>query len=535
MKNKFLVFILSIYVVTVFSAGAFAAGGENIRDNIKKYADDIISYKLVSSEYDTVDEWIKDDIALGAGVISDWYAFALVQGYGYGVSAYTNALEKYLDGRKITSVVSAQKYALILLAVNGNEKLAASLAEGSVGGQGIISYVYGLHLIKNGIDLLHDGVDKIVDEITALQRDDGGWSVTGKVSDPDVTAMVLQSLASYTSSDTVKSSVDKAIDFLSEAMLYECDYKSYGVANAESTAQVIIALSALGIDPFEDDRFIKDGKTLFDGLEKYRLPDGSFSHTEGGETNDTATVQALLAYISYLRFLDGKDSLFVLDSTGDETVGTESDTDNTTEESADGDKFAQDVTKVGYKVWVSCTVLGISALVSVVLVVAGKRNPKNFLFIFSAAAVVILMVFTVKLESRDSYYSDTAELFDPVGSVTISINCTSISDKITGEYIKNDGIILDRTSFDIESGDTVYDVLLRAVKKYGIHMESSGGEGMKYVTGISYLYEFDHGDLSGWTYYVNGVVPSVGCDGCKLSDGDVIEWVYTLDLGRAFE
>ena len=55
---------------------------------------------------------------------------------------------------------------------------------------------------------------------------------------------------------------------------------------------------------------------------------------------------------------------------------------------------------------------------------------------------------------------------------------------------------------------------------------------MAYIAGINYLYEFDFGELSGWTYRVNGEVPSVGCDKYELKDGDKVEWIYTCELGK---
>ncbi|MBR1898597.1 MAG: DUF4430 domain-containing protein, partial [Oscillospiraceae bacterium] len=61
---------------------------------------------------------------------------------------------------------------------------------------------------------------------------------------------------------------------------------------------------------------------------------------------------------------------------------------------------------------------------------------------------------------------------------------------------------------------------------------SANAHGMVYIAGINYLYEYEFGDLSGWVYHVNGISPSRGCGDYLLSDGDVIEWLYTCDLGR---
>ena len=88
-------------------------------------------------------------------------------------------------------------------------------------------------------------------------------------SDADSTAMVLQALAPHRENERVALAVEKALAFLSRRQLADGDFAAFGVANPESTAQVIIALCALGIDP-EDGRFVKDGKGLWDGIEKYR-------------------------------------------------------------------------------------------------------------------------------------------------------------------------------------------------------------------------------------------------------------------------
>ena len=46
------------------------------------------------------------------------------------------------------------------------------------------------------------------------------------------------------------------------------------------------------------------------------------------------------------------------------------------------------------------------------------------------------------------------------------------------------------------------------------------------------LGEKEHGDMSGWMYRVDGEFPDYGCSRYVLHDGQVVEWVYTCDLGR---
>ena len=97
-------------------------------------------------------------------------------------------------------------------------------------------------------------------------------------------------------------------------------------------------------------------------------------------------------------------------------------------------------------------------------------------------------------------------------------------------------MILPLTSIELCEGETVFDILTRAARRYAIHLDNRGSalsmHGTTYIAGINYLYEYDFGDLSGWIYHVNGVTASVSCGEYVLSDGDLIEWLYTCDLGE---
>ena len=50
--------------------------------------------------------------------------------------------------------------------------------------------------------------------------------------------------------------------------------------------------------------------------------------------------------------------------------------------------------------------------------------------------------------------------------------------------------------------------------------------------GVSATGTYDEVNTSGWMYKVNGWFPNYGCSRYQLKDGDVIEWVYTCDLGK---
>lgn len=89
------------------------------------------------------------------------------------------------------------------------------------------------------------------------------------------------------------------------------------------------------------------------------------------------------------------------------------------------------------------------------------------------------------------------------------------------------------TTVTFSEGESVFDVLQRVCQDNKIHMESvwTPMYNSAYVEGIHNLYEFDVGSLSGWMYSVNGWFPNYGCSRYALQNGDVVNWVYTCDLG----
>jgi len=123
---------------------------------------------------------------------------------------------------------------------------------------------------------------------------------------------------------------------------------------------------------------------------------------------------------------------------------------------------------------------------------------------------------------------------------TLSVTCKTILDNMDEfnkdklEVLPEDGIIYKTQTVTFSEGESVFDVLLRELKKNKIHMEFEMTPiyNSNYIEGIHNLYEFDCGELSGWMYKVNGWFPNYGCSRYSLKDGDVVEWSYTCDLGR---
>lgn len=153
--------------------------------------------------------------------------------------------------------------------------------------------------------------EKLVAHLLEQQLYDGGWALGGNTADPDITAMVIQALAAYYETNAeVKAAVDQALDCLSKKQRADGGFASWGTVNAESCAQVIVALTALGIDPDNDPRFVKNGVSVLDALLSFAVDGGGFKHTAGGNVNGIATEQGYYALAAYDRLLNDKTSLY---------------------------------------------------------------------------------------------------------------------------------------------------------------------------------------------------------------------------------
>jgi len=128
---------------------------------------------------------------------------------------------------------------------------------------------------------------------------------------------------------------------------------------------------------------------------------------------------------------------------------------------------------------------------------------------------------------------------DGAFTVTLTVRVDALLDNLhlldsnKHELVPESGVIFSR-SVTVSEGESVFDVLQREMRNAGIHMVARFTPiyNSAYVEAIHNLFEFDAGPLSGWMYRVNGIFPGIGASQHILSPGDVVEWLYTLDLGR---
>ena len=547
-KRFFIVFslFLCLYTCVVLPTCVF---GAQLQDTVD--APDIggiLASYGVTGPQTFLDGYIAD----GAGESTDFLAIALCSRYsGLDCTRYLASLDRYLaqNAESLVNPVVKERIALAYIACGRTEDpFVTETADTCIGALGIMSEVFGLHLLHNGISSTAHTTESVVDALLTRQHTDGSFSVTGDTGDVDVTAMAVTALAPNRDTDTVAAAVDAAIDWLAGKMTDDGQFASYGTVNAESGAQVLIALAACGIDPTTDARF----SAVLPGLEAFGTADGGYSHTLAGGKNSMATVQAFCAMTALWRVQNGYGPLYVF---GDATLppytpeSAEGEAETETDAIAETETTVESVTtavsdteaimdvsgaekqnRVPARPLLCAGILVGCAVVLVIQKSRGKKRIENYLFPLGCAAVLVILVWCVRITPAAQYYSGSYDVESPVGTVTISIRCDLVAGQ--ADYIPADGVLLAPETVPIAADESVYDVLLRAAQVHRIVIDARGNDSYTYVAGIGYLYELAYGDLSGWMYRVNGMSPDVGCGAYPLSDGDNIEWLYTCDLGR---
>ena len=355
--------LLGAQIVAPFSA--YAAE----QSTVYSIATDIINWKK-STVGSNADGYLMNDgfLSLAGTTPGDWYPIGLGRlgitdnQTGYLAVINETVQKRYQTAEKLDRTKSTEwhRIALAVLASGGDPRHMGVngeidlIADGtynrgltvSPGRQGINGWIWGLIALDSKryevpSDAVNTREDFIV-EILRTQRTDGGFALTGEVSDVDITAMAIQALAPYYNTETVyfytssvvktddgsyaecsktvRQVVDESVAWLSSVQCANGDFASWGMQNVESTAQVLVALSTLGVDALHDSRFIKNGNTVLDGILKYRLSNGGFVHSFTydpdnptslpDQANTMASEQVLYALVSLWRYQNGMRSLY---------------------------------------------------------------------------------------------------------------------------------------------------------------------------------------------------------------------------------
>ena len=265
-------------------------------------------------------------------LIGDWTVFGLARS---GVKVPANYYETYY--KNVTAAVAEAggrlsetkytEYSRLVLALTaigrdprnvGGYDLLMPLADfDRATAQGVNGAIFALLALDSGSYEIPENPDAAVQatregyvaDILSRQNEDGGWSLAGGASDVDLTAMALQALAKYRGDEAVSGAVERGLAWLEWAQEPNGAYLSWDEENSESVCQVIVALTELGIS-LDDERFVKNGQTLLQVLERFACEDGSYRHSLNGSSDEMATEQALYALAAIHRAETGETTLY---------------------------------------------------------------------------------------------------------------------------------------------------------------------------------------------------------------------------------
>ncbi|WP_426452549.1 S-layer homology domain-containing protein [Paenibacillus sp. S-38] len=273
-----------------------------------------------------VDEAAGYIMALNGGAPTDWDAYALAKAGKPVPASYLESVSAELQksGGVYSNVTDYARIALGVKAAGGSPE---AVTAGSVSynliqsiynsermtAQGTNGAIYSLLALSSGtydIPLTAQwNPDKIAAWLLTQQNGDGGWPLAaGGAGNIDITASAIFALSPYKSLTGVQPAIDKGVQWLSGRQLANGGFTEYG-ENAESTAQVILALSAAGVDA-RGGSFTKAEGNPLSYLFGYRQSDGGFAHVAGGPSNAGATGQAIMALAAYHAFTGGNSGTY---------------------------------------------------------------------------------------------------------------------------------------------------------------------------------------------------------------------------------
>lgn len=416
------------------------------------------------------------------GTPSEWGITALYKsGAQYEYDEYAEKLLKgiYTEGQSFTDYLRMMLCYETLkdnkLSSQEKEDFAAILDRG-LSDKTLMNYVYALQVKTNGGLELSLSNEEIIQFILTYQKKDGGFALSGQIGDPDVTSMVLLSLAPF--KDQYKAVIETAVNTLSKMQRESAGFASYGIENCESLCQVMMALKALCTDYETDTRFIRNNRTLSQELLEYKKGEG-FVHQKGdSKINQMATEQAFLA------LAEGHD-----------------------EEISGALK-----TDVNIKLILCVSAAALTVLFSLWYFLKKKKAICLIIFCIGAGLTVFFGFSDIRIDKDESIANETQ----------IKTVIT-----ITGP----DGYILENEEVSSYSGETAFDQLERALKKHGTDYEAKGG----YVRRIGDYAEFDRGRSSGWKYRVNGEDAQKACTQYEMKNGDFVIWYYVLSADEGYK
>ncbi|MDD6339292.1 MAG: DUF4430 domain-containing protein [Butyrivibrio sp.] len=498
MKKRIIVFLCIL-------AALFSSVSVNADEHAAEQIGKIIEYEMIQANASDTKEYLEVGLMPYAGNGAEWLAVYLHEaGYEANYEAYNEALDDFLKNNASLTLTDYERIAIAKSCFGADVQWIKEIIGKCGDESGLMEIIYGIILANSGDYADRNTVMGLSDILISKQMENGGWSLGGP-ADPDITAEALLALAPYY--DEYKNEADRALELLSSMQRESGAFASYGNENTESSAQVIIALCALGIDCRTDVRFIKNGHSIIDGMEQFRLNDGSFMHVAGTMSNKMATTQALSAYIAVEKMDSQNGALYEFKNepgVAEHEIAEHEIAENVTPKTMTGKT-------IRIIIWAVC-----AAVFSVYIIVMGiRRKLKSVTTLIVTVLLAGISIFAVfaKIQSREEYYSG----IDTSGEIATNVSIAGPEGEIFAE-----GRVL------VNEGDTAFDQLVKILKQNRINLDYSKNPitGDIYVRGIGGISEFAYGSKSGWTYRINGEYPGVACNAYRIKENDLIEWIY---------
>lgn len=299
---------------------------------------------------------LTEDAFPAGSSVSDWTALAMARaGIADDYAGYLARLQAYVErqyaengGLHAVKATEYHRIALTAAALGGDPAAFGAKPDGTaidlvadgaynwqgddLGGQGFNGWIFALLTMdavgsKVPADARYSRQD-MLDAIVSAQLPEGGFSLGGGEMDVDITAMALQALAPYR--EQYQEVIDAALNALSAAQTVTGGFESWGAQSSESCAQVILALTALNIDPTADERFQKNQRNVVEALMDFRLSDGGFAHEKDGPLDAMACEQAMQALTAMELRQQGEGRFFDLTAAHPVQLKTTPDTDTET-------------------------------------------------------------------------------------------------------------------------------------------------------------------------------------------------------------
>lgn len=415
-----------------------------------------------------------------------------------------------------------------------------------------------------------------INSLLDAQISGGSWGIDADFpgSNVDMTAMVVQALAPYCSTNAnVKDAVDKAVKWLSAEYQKTGDYDS-----SESAAQVIVALSALGIDAKTDNRFQHNGISVLSNFLSYADPNSKgFLHDKqpNSTVNQMASEQAAYTLVAYDRYVNGSKRLYDM-------------SDVTKRENADAQAVIDMINQIGYVDESSYNAIAEARNAYNKLSAADKEKVTNYNTLTAAETsykAILKQKQTDQYKALKAHYDDllndktkkygtaakkklasilqqaqtdmnAAESCERVmdiynkaifdldavkpGDIEVTfrligaLEATQDVDLTKDSYLPEYVTWVPTKTYALQENATVYDLFTEAMSDAGLRYIGAESNYVSTIYAPSCLggyalSEFTNGKKSGWMYTVNGKHPNQGLKNWTLNDGDVVIWHYVND------